>query len=258
MAILSGLRLLETALTGGSITTHVFFMSFYNVLGFYLLAVASAPLWFALMRQTGGSVWAFAALLPLYVGLDFAARWAFLRYEPQGFMQLLRLYATAKFSYFNMSVGALMGVALGHMLQRNPDLPLRRPFLVMGPILVLSGLLWGGLLGEASELLHASRRISYWKWCLYFGLVLSMCAVLWPHMSHYGRRVGWRSVPLKLLCSIGILALPLFVFQAIILGIKQLLDAAFVPDFIGMILVLSLFFGIGGITVRRIWRLYFL
>jgi len=258
LAILAALRLSGMALNSVSITQHEVFISFYNVLGFYFFAVASTPLWFAWISRVGHSVPAIAILLLGYIALDLGLRWALLRFEPQGLVQLLRLYATAKFSYFNMSAGALLGLAAGDVIRRNPDLPSQSRFIVAGPVLISIGLLWGWLLGETDQLISASNRISYWKWCLYFGVILCAYAALSPLMSHFGRMPGWRGGPLKLLGAIGILALPFFIFHGLILDIKGLLDALSVPDLIGIALVLGLFFGIGAIAVGRIWRLYFL
>lgn len=257
LCLIAILRLSETLLQGNSITSHIFFMSFYNVLGFYFLAVASMPLWFTWIKRTNGKPAGFLALLLVYVLLDYGFRKAFLQFEPQGLVQLTRLYTTAKFSYFNMSIGAILGLATGYMIRNHPDLPQRKAFPILGIILVVSGLSWGNLNGEIDELLGASSRIDLWKWCLYFGVVIFLCAVLWPIVAKHGNNKNTIGFLLRLLGSVGILALPFFIFHGLVLDIKAFLDALSVPDFLGILSVMSLFFLIGGLAVRKVWKLYF-
>ncbi|MEO0613415.1 MAG: hypothetical protein AAFY83_08890, partial [Pseudomonadota bacterium] len=72
-----------------------------------------------------------------------------------------------------------------------------------------------------------------------------------------GIRAGASGVALKLLVSIGVLALPFFVFHRLVLSLKSLTEAVGIPDVLGLVIVLAFFFGLGGIAVSRVWRLYF-
>lgn len=76
-------------------------------------------------------------------------------------------------------------------------------------------------------------------------------------MARYGQRRGLFTWVLKLLMSIGVLALPFFIFHGLILSLKALTDALGVPDLIGLVLVLGIFCSVSGLAIMRVWRLYF-
>lgn len=257
MSMISVMHLAQGALLGERIGGHEIAMSFYNVLGFYLLAVLSVPLWFAIVEQSPRPWFAIVSLLAAYCALDLLMRHLFLPYEPKGFAQLIRLYATAKFSYFNMSIGALMGLGLGLAIRHNVSLPLDRKFTISGTILLMIGVAWGAATGQLEELLTASSRIDYWKWCLYGGVIALLSGVIWPIVSAWGECPDAKGLGLRFLGSVGVLALPFFVFHDLILSVKSLLDALGIPDFIGLVAVLLAFFGIGGWATAKVWRIYY-
>ncbi|MEL6953691.1 MAG: AMP-binding protein [Pseudomonadota bacterium] len=257
MVLLSVIDLLTAALEGRPFTWHFFFMTYYNVLGFYLLALLTTPLWFRVINQAP-TIWIGAiGLIGLFILLDLGMRWALLRFEPEGLIQLIRLYATAKFSYFSLGVGALTGILIGLAVRAQPDLPLHRIFIASALGLIAAGLTWGLLVGQLESLMGQSRRVEYWKWCLYLGSVMTLAAIFWSFISSVGIRAGASGVALKLLVSIGVLALPFFVFHGLILSLKSLTEAVGIPDVLGLVIVLAFFFGLGGIAVSRVWRLYF-
>lgn len=255
--LISAIHLAQGTLVGHAIGGHEIAMSFYNVLGFYLLAVLSIPLWFAIIGKSSRPLLAVTGLLVVYALLDLLTRHLFLPYEPKGTLQLIRLYATAKFSYFNMSVGALMGLGLGLAIRRDATLPLDRRFAAAATGLLIIGLAWGAGSGQIEELLKASNRINYWKWCLYGGIIALLSCLIWPIVSSLGQFPGTIGTALRFLGSVGVLALPFFVFHDLILSAKSLLDTIGVPDTAGLAIVLTAFFGIGGWAVAKVWKLYY-
>lgn len=241
---------------GETIDYNYVAVSLYNVLGYYLLALMSVGLWFAFLNRGRHSVM-LALLIGIYICLDLTARALFVPYEPEGLVQLARLYATAKFSYFNMSFGVLIGLGAGLWIARTHDAPVKRSFVFCAAAALILGLTGGAFYGELAELLSASRRIDYWKWATYIGLLGLLASLTWRCAARWAEARTVFGSLLRIIAAAGVLALPFFVFHDIILSAKLLLDAVGLPDIIGVLIVLSTFFGIGAIAISRVRKFYY-
>ncbi len=257
MVVMSFLSVIKKATNDIPIGITEIVGSYYNVIGFYFLALASVPLWFRWIRLTKESYSGLAFLFILYAVFDIIAREILLPYEWSGISQLLRLYATAKFSYFNMTLGVILGLFLGFVIYRHPSLPFTPKFIALGCGLITLSMAIAYQQGEISELLSPSRRLDLWKWGFYYGFIICLISIFWKITSKFGSRGGLIEHGLKILSSIGVLALFFFVFHALVFKIKGILDVYGVPDLIGLIIVLSLFFGIGGLLVQKIRKVYY-
>src|SRR5262249_41472999 len=99
--------------------------------------------------------------------------------EQTGFFQLVRLMLMAKFSYFNMSVVVLGGLATGIYMRRHDGAPALSPrLLAAGAVASAVGLaLLYGTTGGWSGLSNADD-VALWRWTFYGGLVLVLAGAL--------------------------------------------------------------------------------
>jgi amino acid adenylation domain-containing protein len=264
-AMLSGAILLlavmtigEDLLNGKAITSTVFFNSFYSALMYYLLAIATMPLWFKVIAATKYHILACIALaLVMFIGYRVAMG-LLVGKEFTGFVQLCKLMAVAKFNYFNMSVGALGGVALGLHLKRNAHLSgLPSIYAMVGAALLFAGLVLYISTGDIGRWLQRSPGISLWMWVFYGGCICSCYGaflVLIRNDARFGTvlqgTIRWGEMA-------GQCALPIWIFHHLTVSLKDLLDQVGFPDLVALAIVLALFFGMSYTFMKKLYNLYY-
>lgn len=241
-----------------TVTERTIFSSFHNVLGYYLFAIASIPVWFLIINYQHKIYRNVAILILLFIFMDFAIKAIYLEREQDGVLQLIRLYFVAKFAYFNMSLGAFIGFVIGYKIKSSLNSGVKYSFnLVLGIASIFLGFLWGYFETELGELLTASTSIALWKWCLYFGVVNVLLYMIAELLKQYNHLRNFMKLIVNNISLIGVLALPMFILQGFVLIIKDTLDVVGIPGAVGLILVLSLFFWIVILSVRKLYKLYF-
>ncbi|WP_176267373.1 AMP-binding protein [Qipengyuania atrilutea] len=231
--------------------------SLYSVIGFYLLALISLPWWFGYFNKFGFTRRSLAVILAGFIVMDQITQYLFPYDLPDGPLQLLRNYVAAKFSYFSLGIGAIAGIYMGHKLRESPRLPLRSEFLIASTSFMVLGVVWGYFLGDLPELERGSQRIDYWKWLLYFGASMALVSGLWFFLTSKLVGVGIVDWIIKLVASIGSLALFFFVFHGFVQGLKGIFDSLGSSDIVGLLLALVIFGAISAFGIRKMWRLYF-
>jgi amino acid adenylation domain-containing protein len=260
--LLMGLsRNLGVVARGLPLDYDLFSTNFFLPTLYYALAMASAPWWFACLARRegkpGGSL-AAAALLTVACRLAYeVCRALLLEHEQVGVLQLIRLMLTARFSYFNLSTGALLGVCAGLVLHR---LRLRRsliaPLLGAGLATLGLGLLASGLgTGSAAEVLR-SADLPLPKWFAYIGVSLLVGAVFDVVLVACWRSSLVRS-SLQWLGVVGQCAMPIFILQGMALDVSAFGRAASLPDKAAAALSGALFIVVVGTLMRRIHALYY-
>jgi len=258
LIIKGGLNLFVVYLEGTDVLTSTLIAgSFYNVLGFYLLAVASLPLWFRFIEYKNNIVLNVVTLITLFLLFDFVVKLIFLNMEQEGILQLFRLYFVAKFSYFNLAAGSLMGFLIGYRIRKSIYDENYSFNLYIGIVLVLVGILSGIGLGELHQLTEPSGSINLWKWILYLGIINIIIFVIWSVLERYNGLADSTRNALNVLSLFGVVALPMFVIHGVILSIKDTFDVLGIPDLVSLVTVLTLFFGLIFISIKRLYRLYF-
>jgi hypothetical protein len=258
VAVSSILEVASAAAKGKALTFTSVSVAPYNSLLYYFLALATAPLWFRFVARFRHTV---AATLGLMVTFYVAHRIGvglLLYREQTGPLQLLRLMLVAKFSYFNMSIGALSGMALGiHLAQRRGIDGMPRPFALAGALLALSGL--GVLFVERGQLaaLYDGADMGLWRWLFFIGAVLAVAGGLSEVVSRSSRLPTPVRNALNLTAALGQCALPVFVFHKVVLQIKALLDATGLPDAVAMLIPLTAFIVVCGWMIQRVYKLYY-
>jgi amino acid adenylation domain-containing protein len=260
--LLMGLsRNLGVVARGLPLDYDLFSTNFFLPTLYYALAMASAPWWFACMARRegkpGGSL-AAAALLTVACRIAYElCRLVLLPHEQVGLLQLLRLMLTARFSYFNLSTGALLGVCAGLVLHR---VRLRRslvaPLLAAGTASLAVGLFTSQLgTGSALETLR-SADLPMPKWFAYVGVSLLLGALFDVVLVAFWRAALVRSA-LQWLGVVGQCAMPIFILQGITLDVSAFARDAGLPDKASATLAAVLFTLIVGTLMRLIHGLYY-
>lgn len=241
---------------GANLTSTYIATSFYNVLGFYLLAMGSLPLWFRFIEYKERVTLNVLILITFFILIDFIIH-TMLWSEQEGVLQLIRLYLVAKFSYFNLAAGSLMGFLIGYRIKKNIHNNGYRFYLKLGVLLTLVGIFIGVALGDIYVLTEPSKKIYLWMWLLYLGVINVIIFNLWKTLKNYNKVNRFLRESFNILSLFGVIALPMFVFHGVVLVMKDTLDVLGVPDLIGLTTVLSIFFGSTYFIIRRLYRLYF-
>jgi amino acid adenylation domain-containing protein len=238
----------------------LFFVNFFLPTLYYWMALVTAPLWFSLMARREGR-WGGSLLGAL--GLALASRTLYelcrlllIEHEQKGLLQLGRLMLTARFSYFNLSTGALLGVFFGLLLRRQ-----RARASLVKPLSQ-----WGGALTAAGLLLYLAQRDSYPlgllspdiyvpEWLFYTGVTLLIGAavelsILYTQRSPVRRVHEWIGV-------VGQCAMPIFILQGMALDVSAFGRALGLRDSLAVLVSLGSFVLAVGWMMRRIHGLYY-
>jgi amino acid adenylation domain-containing protein len=246
---------------GLAIDERLFFDNFYVPTLYYALALLTAPLWLALMAKRegkwGGSM---VACLLLAVGsrvLYETCRLLFLEHEQVGFLQLVRLMVVARFSYFNLSTGALLGALFGLYLRRERERPNLIPLLCWtGAPTLAAGFVvhFAQRHVDPDSLLSADIPLS--KWLAFIGATLLLGAVLEACLL-VSRRAHTLRRALEWLGILGQCAMPVFILQSVVLDVSAFGRFFGLPDLAATALALGGFAIAVGWMMRRIHGLYY-
>jgi len=232
-------------------------ISFYNVLGVYLLVIISLPVWFRLIVYKERIISNTIILILIFIALDILFEYTLLEREMGGVKQLVRLYLVAKFSYFNIGGGVLLGFLVGYQIKKSQHRQKMGIHLLVGVISMLIGIYTGLYVGELHELTVPNSEIQLWKWVLYWGAINILIYFVWKIIVIKPHYRSWFSYIPNNINILGVLALPMFVFHGVILSAKQVLDAYGLNDKIGLVLVLIIFFSVTIFYMRKLYRMYY-
>ncbi len=256
--VIAASKLLEDVLTGGSLNATTIGNSLYGVLSYYLLATLSLPAWFWLLSKSGAPV--IAALSgALFLQLFYLQYILPLGVRPAaGLIELIKLLFTAKFSYFNMTSGVMIGVALGIAL-RSKQFILRRPAAIALGFMAMLGAWWlSALCGETDLwLVWPAHQVQAWKWLGYIGICLWLMAATDRGLNFYHRMPKPAVMPLNLVACAGLLAFPMFVLHELVLPTKNILAALGLPSALALGVPMTLFCVGGGYLFYKSYRMQF-
>ncbi|MEY4580043.1 MAG: hypothetical protein RL701_4746 [Pseudomonadota bacterium] len=184
------------------------FSEFSRLFLYYAVALATAGTWFRWLGRTRAASALPAALAILLAGAnDFFHRRA---WPPE--VDDWQVFAVGKYGYFSLSVGALIGLAIGNELRR--DLQVRRRWWLLAAVLLTavsarSWLVGRGLFSPAS---YVTFGIRPWRWVMATGCVLAFLAVL-DHALTRLREHSRAAVWMRRTSMLGQLTLPIFVLH---------------------------------------------
>ena len=224
---------------------------FQNVLIYYVLALATVPLWFRFIATPRFSPARTLLLALCFLGLHYAVP-AMLGGGPAWFG-----YGPAfgKYSYFNLSAGALGGLAIGHVLKQQKRIPVA--FLPAGLLLAALGFFWSSL-SEHDALRADSSTVELWKWSFYGGLLLVLSLLLDRVLPRLLTGLAGVRTALLALGVAGQLSLPLFVLEALARDLSRWLSLLVGGSLLSrVVLGLSLLLVTATVLIRRTYRLYY-
>ncbi|RQP26340.1 amino acid adenylation domain-containing protein [Piscinibacter terrae] len=247
---------------GVALDSTLFFTSFYSALLYYAIALATAPWWFRLITRSS-NVYRTVFLMAVAAHFIYQGfQWLFLEQQRTGFVELMRLMVVAKFNYFNMSAGALCGLAGGYYLHewsqgKHALSDLSQRLGLAGLAATVFGL---GLLYQSTgsfEQIQNAAIMPLWKWIFYGGTVLLMASLLSVALNAHERLPAPARVGFNLLGVLGQLSLPIFVCHNLVLRIKGLLVHWGMPGGPALIIPLAMFFGGFGWVMAKLYALYY-
>jgi len=235
------------------------FEFFYSPLTFYALALPTMPLWGRLLLRFphGRQVLGAGVLALACYGISQVFDLFLGDLKPDGFLRLARLMLVAKFNYFIMMGGSLVGLAAGlHLRRTGQSERVSSQLGLAGLALLAASLVIALALGELGLLVTWPSPLKTWKWLTYAGAVLLILSALLTLRANYGVRGRSVRQVIELLASVGQLALPFYVFHEAVIPAKALLVRAGVGDAAAIVLVLAGFFGVSVLMVRRVKNVF--
>lgn len=236
----SALHLIENEVTSSTDIAN----TFYSVLSYYFIINATLMLWFkAIARAKNPIAQSVFFSVMLYCFYYYAVT-RISPYEFQGFVQLLKLVVSAKYSYFNLAAGTIAGISIGILMRQNPNKQgIPNSFFWVGAALVSAGIAICSHAGMSdSWWVWPTKNTYIWSWLFYVGWILVSLKLTHQILLGYNQFSSWKKFVLQSLSTVGVLAFPIFVTHELVLPLKELMVAVGLPNIVSIAIALSLFF----------------
>jgi len=225
IVILASVKVLKAFVFHEPLTLAIFPIYFYSVLTYYVLISLSLFLWFKLISYSSTpAIFSVCVAVFLYTVHTFVIRDIGL-YRAEGVLELLKLLLTAKYSYFLMVNGTLLGVAIGIftrklMVESSKSLSI---YAVGGVTLITLGIVLSVHAGHGGTWLVWPGEYNYvWRWVFYAGVVLLMLSVVDYLLVGYAQYSRVLQFCFQFFSVLGMLAFPLFITHALVLPFKDI------------------------------------
>lgn len=258
MVVIAVIRQAIAAAAGVELTGRSWGEAFFNVLGFYLLALLSVPLWLRLLHgrvflvaAVGvPSLWVLWILAGVIIGHD---HW-------ESPLEWVRLMLMAKYSYFSMTALVLVGVLIGSWMMAARDIGLFVRQAVLGGGLVLASGLIIAVETHGGRVL-IDREAEFWSGftgvVIYGGFTaLFLGGAVWL-LERWERLSAPLHLLAKLLILLGGVALPVYVLHELVIPLKSLLILLGLPGSLALAIPMAGFFVTIGYAMWRLNRMYF-
>ncbi len=247
---------IAAGILGGEPMTPVDYSNaFYGVLTYYMLAVLSIPLWLSwLIRRQSLVISSLFLALTFYLIHELIVLW-----DPNPsenpIVQTGILLLTAKFNYFEISSGVLVGLAMGFWLRNTvTEQNSTGNSLSIGLLIMLAGFLLSVKFGHLQFWAIWPKPMFVWIWVLYAGFVLACTHGVFK-LAMIEERNAIVDVSLKTMSIVGIMAFPLFIGHELVIPLKDLLSALGVPAALPM--SIAAFFATMIYVTVKVYRIYY-
>lgn len=260
LTLMAAVRILRLVLQGAEVGGLEISQAFYNILAYYVLAFATAPVWlWYLTRGTRGAI--VRALI--VVMLAAPVTWAFRATLPGQLDSLLewpRLMAVAGYSYFQLSALVFAGIAVGFWYSRQRNLAEASMTLAFSGAFGMAITMTVGVdvLPPNSLVTSASPFFqSLLGYVFYFSLVVFLVGIFdltlkrWNSLNRLVRGV------LQILIVIGGLALPIYAFHGVVIPLKDIFSIFGLPGVAALAIPMGGFLAIMLYLGWRLRRMYF-
>lgn len=260
LLLMAAVTLLRESLSDGTITERVVAESFYRVLAYYLLAIASVPLWLGALARLKDPlpaiVVAAAAFWAAWWGAD--ALWQGPPLE--SWLEWPRLMAIASYSYFRVSAFVFAGIAVGVWMARQEEVPAAARTLLLAGTAGTALSLFAGLesYGAGAFAARMAPFFTSTMGALFFLSLLGLVLGTTLHLVMAWNRLGRvRAGVMQSLILLGGLALPIYAFHAVVIPIRDILVIIGLPRAVALLLSLGSFLALLGYGIWRLRRMYF-
>lgn len=259
IGLLAVIHLLNVLIAGRHLGGLQIAHSFYSVLGYYALMLATARLWLpAVTRLHHPIPWLLAAFPALW--LLWQAVPSLLPGQLQSVLEWPRLMLVAAYNIFKMTGIVAAGAAVGLWLSQQPDTrAAARSMAVtggLGMVLMVATLIQAHgadvFLDRNDPAFISLPGLIFYLSFAVFATGLFLHALLsWQRLPRPVR------LPLQILLVTGGLALPIYVFHGLVIPGRDLLVLLGVPGAVALSLTVGLFLTVMAYSGRRLWRMYF-
>lgn len=254
--LMGGVKILAAFLGGKLISLTALTNQFYGILNYFFLITLTLPFWFWLLCQFEFPVFqSFFYALIMYC-LYFYLFLPLNELRPEGFLELIKINVSAKYSYFNLTTGTLSGLGIGMILRSLVKKGAKRiplSFTLAGFSSLAAGFVVASHVGVAHLWLEWPRPIFLWTWLFYIGLILLSLVFVHYLLFSYDNYPSFLKFGLQTLAILGILAFPIYVLQGLVLPLRSILVKTLnTPPVPTAIIIIALFFVIVGLIARKI------
>jgi len=243
----------------GGVNLTDFTNSFFSVLTFYLLISATLFFWFKLLNKSKNPI----ALALLFAVLSYSLHVfvidKFGVMATTGLVEFVKLLFTAKYAYFLLLSGALIGVATGIWL--NGLVQQKKSFALLsisGPAIIICAIIiwfYSGI--DDRWNIWPIKEIYFWRWLLYIGVIFILLAIFEFSLTKYQHMNKLSRFLLQTLSVIGMLAFPLFVLHEMVMPMKAILVSYNVSEIVALLLPMTVFFIVSYLMFRKIHAVSF-
>jgi acyl-CoA synthetase (AMP-forming)/AMP-acid ligase II len=249
-----------TLIVSTEVTFTDFTNSFYSVLTYYLLISLTLSFWFKVISLSRyPAVWSLLLALIVYSIHTFGIRYLAI-YPAEGIVEFIKLLFTAKYSYFLMLTGTMIGISIGmHIRQLIEHKKSLDVYMLIGMMAMLLGFVISVHAGDQQNwLVWPSHYNHIWRWILYAGVILVMLSAIDKVLFQYDYFNRMTRYCIQFFAVIGILAFPLFITHEMVLPIKSVLVYYNMNTTLAMLIPLLLFIGTSYLMFRKIRNVSFL
>lgn len=258
--VLGLIKFLNKFTLSESVTFTDFTNSFYSVLTYYLLVTLTLGQWFkAISYSTKPAVICLFLAISFYIIHTFGIR-HFGYYQLSGIAEFIKLLFTAKYSYFLMLSGTMVGISIGlHLRQTVNTSESLGAYCVLGISVMALGIVMSIHAGDAANWLVWPSGYNYiWKWIFYTGAILFMLSLIEKLLSYYDGYNNPAQFIVQFFSIVGMLAFPLFITHEMVLPMKSILANWGLAEGAALILPLALFLASSYWMFQKVRRVSFL
>ncbi len=227
---------------------------FYSVLLYYLLAVISIKTWFRIISRFENWILGALCTSTVFFGLGILMRHVLPDAQSESNIDVIRLMMKANYNYFTLTGEVMLGIATGLHLRENLETAgIERKYALAGGVLFCYGII-NALDSGLARTWFTSVIAPIWMLPTYLGFIILLLSGMMFVRKNIQNRLLHLSI--KLLGTLGILSLPLYVGHGMVIPTKNLLVNIGVPLPGALMIPMLLFIGSIGYAARRIFIVY--
>ncbi len=232
--------------------------SFYSVIFYYLFAVITIPIILRYLSTTRRFLVNCIITAVIFYFTHIIIDSIQITASSNEFLQPIILLFTAKYNYFEMSSGALFGVALGYVLSNTTNISSYKKVSCITSFLLISFAVIISIEADQFQLWFTwPNKMFVWSWLFYIGVIILLFTALYEYNNqklHISDNKIYKLFT-QVLAVIGVLAFPLFIGHELVIPAKDLLSALNIPFSFGI--SLSCFLALSTFYCRKLYVTYY-